>query len=244
MSSRDQLKEMIEQGPVSSLFRAEQAEAYLDASGKFAKQIDSHRFGEFFIVYQAFAIDMFVVSITKMYEPQKNQYQLNSLPAILEFIKKHSLSLKIEQPNLLVQQVALDPELQQATKGLEGEALTIELISYLEQQMPKIESNTALDALKALRDKSVVHSERVEMTSLPKTSWESTKALLAYAQRFIGLIGNGYLSTSYTFPDGDYVLSQDAARLGGKTISLLAALGMDTSNKSNQAGTLQSNAPV
>jgi len=55
----------------------------------------------------------------------------------------------------------------------------------------------------------------------------------------MGIIGDGYLSTSYMLDNGEYFLSSDATRVGREMERLLSDLGVTASNKSLKTDTPQ-----
>jgi hypothetical protein len=92
--------------------------------------------------------------------------------------------------------------------------LTLELSLALEGMCPKRadvdDIARALEAHKARRDKDVAHSEAVEPSALPGTTWAESLRLIDVAKRIVAIVGSQYLGIAYTDSTGAYLLTTDA----------------------------------
>ena len=102
---------------------------------------------------------------------------------------------------------------------------TVVAMSALRSKMPTPDSNPALNALKALRDKRLAHPEHIEAEAIPKTAWEPAEKLIETAQSMMAVLGC-ITSTIYSDNDGEYFMSTDAQRASMATRRLLVKLGI------------------
>lgn len=225
-----ELDRLVKEGPVGEIFRAEQALSILDVTGAFADKINQNNYGEVFSTFQAFCIDQIILSINKLYETP-GRYQLKSIPAILNYFKENSQTLKVTEPYLLQQQlIRLNmqiPDIEEIDQNTKNKHIHNKMINHI----PEISKNETLAALKTLRDKRIAHPEDISVESLPKPTWGAVEDLLTPAKDIVCIIGEGYLNVTYMFEDGEYSLSSDATRVGRGIRRLLGDLGIKVSNK-------------
>lgn len=222
---QEKLNLLVKEGPAADIFRAEQALSILKATGEAAEEINKNNYGEVFSTFQAFCIDQFILSTSKLYETPRG-YPLKSIPAVLEFLKENAHHLDITEPYLLNKQLSrlniFCPEFDK----LDLVEKTLFIHRKLLGLLPSIRNNEALAAIKTLRDKKVAHPEDISIETLQKTTWAMAEELLQYPKDVLGVIGDGYLSTVYMLDNGEYMLSNDAKRVGRGVKRLLTNMGI------------------
>lgn len=222
---QEEFARLVREGPVSYIFRTEQALSIMNVTGELSKGINANNYGEVFSTFQSFCIEQFVLSITKMYESPR-RYSLKSIPSVLEYFRKNATEIEVRELILLSKQlsrIGFDTDGFDDLTRVEQNTLVYE---ELARRLPRVEDNETLAALKAMRDKQIAHPEDIEIEVIAKTTWKKAEALLEYPKDLVGVLGDGYLSTAYMLEDGEYLLSYDAMRVGTGTRRMLKNLGI------------------
>ena len=92
------LLQIIQEGLVKDIFKAEQALSLLKTIGEFSKKINTNNFGEVFGTLQNFCIEQFVLCVTKIYEKPHARYPLMNIPSVLDYLKDNAEKLSIVEP--------------------------------------------------------------------------------------------------------------------------------------------------
>ncbi|GJL78311.1 MAG: hypothetical protein NPINA01_13000 [Nitrospinaceae bacterium] len=225
---KDKLMDLVKEGPVSDIFRAEQALSLFNTIGDVSKEVNDSTYGEVFATFQSLCIDRFVLSISKLYEKPKD-FPLRSVPGVLNFLKENAEQLEIiDSYRLDNQMTRLGTDISKLIK-LDAKEKTIYVADRLLSKKPKGMKKT-LDPLVKLRNKHIAHPEVIDVESLLRTTWDAAETLLQYPKDVVGAISDGYLNISYVVDSGEYVLSSDASRVGRGVKRMLAELGISTSN--------------
>lgn len=210
-----QLNQMVSTGPVEYVFEAEQSLSLIEACGKNQAFLVKGNFGELFGTIQGLAINQFVLSVTKLYEKPTQRYPNRSIPSVLKFIEDNAKLLEVRRPKLVqrgLQRLKIDTsEFDKTDSSLQRNLL---IVRNLKAWFPDVDSDDALRALKALRDKKFTHPEDIDIDKIEKTTWEQAERLLVLPRAIIGIIGDAYLSMAYWDDKGDYLLSIDGSRVG------------------------------
>lgn len=199
-----ELREMIERGPLNDIFRADESRAIVEIVGANATAINASTFAPTFVALQSYAIEQFVMAITRMFDQPSKKYQLRSLPAIIAYVAKHGAALPIRLPTTVA--TALE------RLGSNVNATTIstqQLMTELNLRLPTSSNNAALEALKTLRDKRLAHAEHID--EIGATQWQLAEALLQTAKLLLGALG-GVSNEEFLDSNGDYMPSADAGR--------------------------------
>ena len=83
-----QLETLVSEGPATLLFQAEEALAIDAAVGSAADAVNESKFKNCLVAFQAYAIEQFVLAVTKLYEKPSARYELMSVPAVLRGMMK------------------------------------------------------------------------------------------------------------------------------------------------------------
>ena len=90
------------------------------------------------------------------------------------------------------------------------------MIEHFKQNLPSIDytgnirlSHT-LEIIKTYRDKHYTHNEHLDLTQLPKATFEESLELLLYAKQFISIFSLAYLNIFHSHDGKDFVFTSDA----------------------------------
>jgi hypothetical protein len=207
--------------PCLIFFRADESRALVAMIDTHAAAIANSTFSPTFVALHSYAVEQFVLAITRFFDRPKKNYPLRSLPAIVEHVFANAESLPVREPNLLAEALK---HLGAPIAGLGANCATTQLaVGALRALMPSPETHSALDALKALRDKRLAHPEHVAVESIPKTAWVPADELLRTAQLMIAALGD-LTSTAHIDSAGRYFLKSDAECASVATHRLLRKL--------------------
>jgi hypothetical protein len=181
-SPTSELHTMIERGPLSDIFRADESRGLVEIIGVNANDINASTYAPMFVALQSYGVEQFVMAMTRLFDQPKKQYQLRSLPAIIEYVAEHSSELPIRQPAFVATALT-----QLASKVDANKIGTQDLMAELRLHVPTSKDNTALDALKTLRDKRLAHAEHID--EIGATPWNLAEQLLRSAKAIIGALG-------------------------------------------------------
>jgi len=211
-SVKKQLKDLIQEGPVSDIFRAEQALSMFEAIREVSEKINKSAHKWVFGTIQSMCVDQFVLSICKLYE-KPGRYSLRSVPGVLKFLKDNAEKLKIiDSYHLDNQMTRLGTDISELLE-LKGKDKTVYVSKRLSSKQPK-HLNETLETIVNLRNKFIAHPEIIDVRSLQKTKWESAKKLLQYPKDVVGAISDGYLDIVYVDDDGVYGPTGEATKVG------------------------------
>jgi hypothetical protein len=224
MTVRTELDDMLTRGPVADISRADEARSIVQAIGDNADAVNASTFSPALVAMQAYAIEQFVLAITRLFEKPSRRFQLRSLPAIVTY------AIAREQELPLLEPVIFWSDLKHLGFTIAGSDLVATArqrigMSALQTMIPSSDRDPSLDALKALRDKRLAHPEHVSAEDIPLTTWEPIEKALATAKLIVGVLG-AFTGTAYVDNAGEYLLSSDAARAGFATRRLLREIGI------------------
>lgn len=231
MNPGEELKDIISNGIALDLFDAEEVLAIDEIVGRNANAINEATFGQFFGSLQRYIGRILILSVARIFE-NNERFKIRSIPAALKIMSENSSDLRIpERPTLIKEMINLGyikSDLDQMTE----KALTELVVSHFEVAIPKavkeseIELESALHALKTVRDKNVAHHEAVEWNNLPKPTYAQLRELIEITKDFVSIVGLPYLSTVYRCDRGDYLLSSDAGKTARCMERILNKLGV------------------
>jgi hypothetical protein len=220
---RAEVDAMLAGGPMRDIFRADEARALVEIIGTHATAVDASTFAATFATLQAYAINMFILAITRVFDKPNQNYTLRSLPAIVEHVLANTESRPVREPALLAHAFQ---HLGSPIKGLGADSTTTKLaMGALHASMPSPKTHPALAALKTLRDKQLAHAEHIKIESIPKTGWGPADELLRIAQLMIAALGS-LTGVMHIDGDGNYFLKSNAQRAPVSTHRLLRKLGI------------------
>lgn len=225
MTKAVELDEMVTQGPATDIFRAEEALSLFNVISDNAKEVNQSTFAPSFIALQSYAIEQFVLAMTRLFERPSARFQLRSLPAIVDYLLKHAGALPIAQPVIFRKDLKHAGVTIRGLEKMDDKSATEIAMQAIQLTMPTPETDPALNALKALRDKRLGHPEHVAADSIPRTTWEPAEELLDKAKMIVGVLG-AYTNSAYVDDDGHYIMSSDSQRASIATRRLLRHIGI------------------
>jgi hypothetical protein len=217
-----ELRATVHEGPFADIFLALQARHVFQVIGEHAQRVETSTFQPAFSTYQSYASDSFILAVTRLLERPSGRYRLQSMPAVLEFLRKHAGQIPVREPIFLEQSMQRLGVWSQVA-SLSGTTLTTAVVDVLLGRTPNPDENEALNALKTLRDKRIAHPERVVVESLPTTTWNKADALQRVPIEALATCG-AYLSEAFVDAQGDLFEGSNAKRAGFATSRALREL--------------------
>lgn len=220
-----QLSQLTTYGPQTDLFLAEQARGIIEVLTADPAGATRSPFNAALSAQHAFAIETFVLAITRLYDHPRKRYQLRSLPAVLRFLEDNAAALNCQQPAFLAQAMERITGAKFDCSQWQTAGFTAHVAGLLQEALPANDDGGPLSRLKALRDKRLAHPEDIDLHKIPKASWEDTDRLIVLAQNLVTALG-AFTSTAYMGDDGRYWLSVDAQRAANSWARLLRHPGV------------------
>lgn len=213
MKSKKDLKDIVD-GLFIDIFAAQQALALDKLIGKNAEQIKAGGFEELFGSLQDILVRHFILAINRLFERNSNKYNIRSIPAALDILKKSTKKIEIKDKIFLIQKME---EFGYKFNRIELCDLCINrlVVNHFDK---KLSDNTAeldsisqpLEALKTARDKQIAHHEAIKISEMPTTTYAKIEELLDLAKCFAVTIGCSYVGKSCEDSNGNYFASSDA----------------------------------
>ncbi len=230
------LREYLLDGIAREILRAEEAYSLAQEIGKYAEQINTANFGEFFGSLQIILSDRQTLSVVKIFD-QVKKYPTRSIPGTLSLLEDNAdhweLPERQELHHVLVKAGSniLDVE------RLGNAELTRLLVAHFRSTLPKTQAidsdqpSLPLTGLLQFRDKVVAHNEAIETDTLQEVTWGDAASLVNYAKDFVIAVGLGYLGMYFGASSDDYLLTSDAHRTSIGLRRLLKKAGITVSSR-------------
>lgn len=159
-------------------------------------------------------MDQFTLSLTKLFERPKGRYPILSVRSMIKLRRdapdQHPLVARSGVVAFLISRGGT----KQDFNKMSDVKLTVALADALEGLCPKDGDvdvvSLALEAHKTRRDKDVAHSEAVDPSTLPGTTWRDSLALLRISKEILAVVGMGFLGISHMDNNKEYLMSMDA----------------------------------
>ena len=221
--TKNKLEDYIKKGLAKDIFLAEQSYYILKYIQANISQINITKLKEpglLFNPLQGICKRDLVVSLGRLYDTPKKNYDVRSLKSLIDYLHKNHEDLPaiVERENLLVVLNRLKIIHSTSIDNLSDNMLTHIIISHFLTELSSEEISDTLDKLKQLRDKQVSHNEVVDEVSIP--TLESLNTLISLAKDLVGIIGWAYLGIIYHTHE-TYLLTGDAKRASFKLKSLI-----------------------
>ncbi|HPA20880.1 MAG TPA: hypothetical protein PLU30_24240 [Verrucomicrobiae bacterium] len=211
----EQLREVIKHGITVDILDAERAWFLVqeilgthDALAPPWKTFSSH--------LASMAVNQITLSACKIFEVEKRQYPLWSIPTALKILSANAGVLRVNN------RLAVERRLARAgftPVNINDEDITRHIANHFDQILPNtqyrgnnLRACQTLDHLKLWRDKRVAHNEMIDPDHLPPVEMNDVWELLALAKRFVGVVGLAYIGEVFDSDDGSYLSSNDARR--------------------------------
>ena len=213
--TRDELEDLVSQGLVADIFKAERAHHLLIAISDKASILNNRNtgnFGELFGTFQDALQTDAVLAVARLYDKPSTKYPTRCIHGVLDYLESHCDQL----PDIR-EIPALTQHLQNAgfnREGIElastdGAAFALALVKHYRAILNDQSTLNLIDDLKAVRDKVIAHNEQVSGIAGP--TWNGLSELIETAKGLVGILGWAYFGTAYII-DGQYVRTEDAMR--------------------------------
>lgn len=219
------LHDIVNDGIAKDVYQAETSLQLFKQILKYSKEIEKSSFAILFDTLRFILTKEFTLAIAKLYEEEGRCYKIRSIPSALKLLEESANELIIvEKPSLIRKMIRCGFD-GNYLNSLGDTRITNEIIKYFRNTLQG-QKLKAMNALKTARDKVIAHHELIQTNNLPTTNIEEIEQLIAHAERFLGIIGSGYLSIAYEDDDSNCFLSSDAKRASRAIERLLQAAGI------------------
>lgn len=216
MLTRDYIEDIVKEGLVKDIFKAEQAYELVKTIGLKSKEMKSGHFRDYDELFGTFQYSLqaeTLLAVAKIYDPPSKKYPTRCLRGVLEFLSEHTNELPvIREPLQLRQHLSIMNVPKELINNalVNSSAFAKSFSTYIENQLNEPSILDAIQKLKQIRDKSICHNEKIDFEILGPT-WKSLKDLIEISKNVVGVLGWAYFSTAYVI-DGEYILTNDACR--------------------------------
>lgn len=235
-STKDELAQLLQDGVVSDIAKAERAYALLAVVGQHAEAINASKrnYGELFGTVQHLAAAETLISVARLYDRPSRKYPTRCLRALLEQLENQADALPpiVDKFNLwrdLARQGMSRAAIDELKRSSDRD-ITRALVAFLRSRLDNPETAQAVDRIKLVRDKAIAHNEDIKAYGASGPTWTSVLALLSVAKDVVGVVGWAYLSIVYMH-EGEYQLTSDAKRPSRAMQRLLEDLGIVASSR-------------
>jgi hypothetical protein len=207
--TKEKLDFMLNKGLLSDIYLARQSHALLITIGHKGTRLEGKGYTRFFSNLQGILADHLIIHITKIFEKPNDRYPNFSLPSILKHIETHQETLAVIEKGLVQQnlrQLTPTPDLY----SLSSKEITRLILDHFTKTLPTVENSVALNHLKVLRDKRVVHREATDISQVPTGKLNEAIALVTYAEDFMCVAGPAYTSTFHGTAGEDFLVGNDS----------------------------------
>ncbi len=195
---KDKLDELYK-GVSRDIHTAEECLYLEEKIGEYASEINKEGFGNLFGNLQAILLDNARLKICRIFEEEKGNYPLRSIPAILCFMEKYRGALVVQNKNSIVKilgELGADPTIL-GSKDQNKPEFTDECVSFLLSILSHSSITTPLDAIKDARDKYIAHHEDIETTKLKAHTYNEMDELIQLSKKVISVVTKGYLNVNF-----------------------------------------------
>ncbi len=215
----EQLRDIVSNGLVIDVFKAEQAAMLFETIGDASDLINKSSFGDLFGTIQGMTVDQLYLATSRMYD-KPTQYELRSLPSLINFLSSESNKLNVVDRPFLISWLNEETSIGSDILVAKGDPeLTTILAECIQNNCPafNLENPKQLTeimcAVRDVRDKRIAHHEQIDVIKLRTATWSEFELLLDFMKSIISVVGRCYLSTGYSSDVGTYFLSADAKRV-------------------------------
>ena len=211
---RADLENMVKEGVVSDIFRAERAISLVKVPGLRAAQINSGSggFGLLFGTIQVSLNTEALLALARIFDKPSKRNPTRCLRGVLSFLATRGSELpSIKEPHQLeisLRAMNAPPEIVLTVRQQPAD-FAPKFAAFVEEILGRSKMDEALQKLRTLRDKRLAHNEQVAVVEGP--IWAALSELLELAKHAVGVLGWAYFSTAYTV-NGEYILTEDVLR--------------------------------
>ena len=228
----DGLREYVLQGLLPDVQRARQAREIHRENATHAEAINAAGVGLFFEAVQELSITQLVLSVARLFDRPHRNYEVRSIPGALSYLDRNSTGLTASRSEAALRTYRRVGVPLTSDSVHSDSELTRMVVEGLRSTLPGDAANAAddlsrsLEAVKQRRDKSLAHNEHIRSGSLTPIMWVQVEELLAYADRFLGAVGMGFLQLAVIDDSGRAIMHGDALRAARSLGRLLVKAGI------------------
>lgn len=200
----------------NDIFIADESYFILQTINEYWKQISIDGYDLFFkSTYSAYFV-RFSLALTKLFDKPSKKYETISIPFVINFIEENFINSTIQERFNLNRQFSLLGYDYSHIDSLSDNEMNLKMIEHFKNNLPSIDYNgdgrlsRTLEIVKTYRDKHYTHNEYLDLTKLPKTTFEETLELLLYAKQFISIFSLAYLNMILSLNGKDFAFTSDA----------------------------------
>lgn len=200
MITRNYIEDIVNQGLVNDIFKAEQAYELVKKLGLKIDEINEgclKSYRELFGAIQyAFQTEI-IFSVAKNYDSPSKKYPTRCLRGVLNFLAENSNELpEISDPVQLREQLKFMSAPITLINSITSNSSDFakNFSNYINNILNDPDRLDAIQKLKLLRDKSVCHNESINF-KIQGPTWASLKNLIEIAKNVVGVLGWAYFET-------------------------------------------------
>jgi hypothetical protein len=216
-----ELDRLVREGISTDFYLAYEAYGIFRTIGERTPSANASTYRAMLVALQSYASAEFVLAITRLLERQGERYELHSVHGVLMFLKDKAREIPVQQA-LWVQQSMERLGVWDRVPHESGPKQTRAVVDAVVAKLPHHTNDSALKALKDLRDKRIAHPERATPEGLQTTTWDKALKLLDVPLEALGIC-SAFTSTAYVDDSGQLMTAADAASAGNATRRFLDA---------------------
>ncbi len=229
MELPDKIKDILETGIVSDLFKAQRSLYVHRIIGKHSKDINNAmRYQrEIFVLLQNLTFSDMTLALTKLYDKPNKHYPNRCILALIKVLKEYAE----DSPTIILDHQLIE------TIGLHGlpdflindikikdySGFTQHYALHLESMYNHPDLQQKIEELKSVRDKHIAHNEAT--TVQHRAQYKTFEDLISFCQPIVSVVGLAYFSKVYSLNE-KYVLQDAAESLSYSILQLLIDLGI------------------
>jgi hypothetical protein len=223
----DKITDIINNGLIIDVFKAEQAIFVNKLIGKYADEINSSSDSTkaFFVYIQNLTFSEAILSLSRIYDKPDNKFPNRCILGLINLLNDKSLiPPPVLQDNQTIEHIktfGLSDILIKDIEEKDYQKFARHFSWHLKSKYFHDDFLQKISDLKNIRDKELAHNE--QKVNVFKISWKTCEDLLIFSKMIIGIIGWAYLSTVYLL-DKKYELTPYAKTMECNLLSIFKRL--------------------
>ncbi len=194
MTRKEELKDILNNGIIEEIYKAEEALHIYNTIADNAAKINERTFGIFFSAIQRNLLDSVFLSIAKIYE---NTTKTRSIPNIRRILTDNKTQITIEQYIHLKDELKEYFDYTLKSTEMDNDLLCKELANFIKDNNP-FKDYLAI-GIKDSRDKLIAHSQmNVNREELQGIKWKDIDILLTFAKKLSLILSFAYFTTDHS----------------------------------------------
>jgi hypothetical protein len=228
---RELVHDILYPGLTEDVFEARQGLSLLQTFGTHGARLDALHYGPLFGPIGLMAIRHVDLALAKVYERVSERHEVRSIPAALDTLDAHASTLQIEQRDFLERWLASKWFRPEVVTTMAPVDLTRAMVAYFRAEIPDERraafhaASQTLSSVRMRRNKRIAHNERIDRATLPQFRVQDAETLVAFAEDFVTVVCQSYLTLIFEFDGGERpFFSTDATQVSRALTRLVGEL--------------------